>query len=297
MTIVRLLWQIPLAFTILLLIFFFTNEYAQAWPSHRTKDIAYKSATAPDFDPERHVLDVYAPRKKRQVPYPVVVFIHGGNWDSGSKNLYTFIGRRLARQGIVAVILNYRLSPSVLVPAMADDCTEAVRWVSQHIAEYGGNPDRIFLMGHSAGGGLAALLATDNRLFAKHGMNQNPVKGAILDDPAGLDMFDYLKKMAYPNDQQYLVAFGKNETVWRDMSAMYHLGAHTPPILIYVGERTYPSIASSSRRFREKLKALGLQHEFKVLPGKKHVGMVTQLYWKNNVIYRELLPFIGQKND
>ncbi|MGM9511185.1 alpha/beta hydrolase [Larkinella sp. GY13] len=295
MSFLRLLWQIPVAFFAVSLLSLFIHEYATARPSVRTKDIPYVKADAPDFDAERQVLDVYAPKQKAARPFPVVVFIHGGNWDSGSKNLYSFIGRRLAKQEMVAVIINYRLSPAVLVPGMADDCVRAVLWTSQHIAEFGGDPNRIFVMGHSAGGGLAALLTTDDRLFQKFGLAQNPIKGAILDDPAGLNMFDYLQKMEYPNDEQYLVPFGKDSTVWRAMSAHYQVTSASPPMLIYAGSRTYPSIASSTQKFHERLRELGVKHDYKVLPGKKHVGMVTQLYWQNNLIYRELRTFVGAK--
>ncbi len=293
MIFLRLLWQIPagliLTFTVVLVL----NECAVARPSRRIKDIPYVNRASPDFNPERHVLDVYSPRQKSSTPRPVVVFIHGGSWNSGSKNLYAFIGRRLAKQGVVAVVISYRLSPAVQVPAMAHDCARAVAWTSQHIAEYDGDPARIFVMGHSAGGGLAALLAVDNQLFTQAGMAQNPVKGAILDDPAGLDMLDYLTKLEYPNDAQYLIPYGKDPVVWRAMSPMYQVRAGSPPMLMYAGGRTYPSITNSSQRFDKRLQELGVRHEFKTLPGKKHIGMATQLFWQHNIIYRDLLNFVG----
>ncbi len=289
----RLLWQIPVALFIVFSFLLIGNECAVARPSRRTKDIPYVAANTPGFNPERHILDVYEPRQKVATKRPVVVFIHGGSWNSGSKNIYTFIGRRLAKQGVVAVIINYRLAPEVLVPAMADDCARAVLWVTQHISEYGGDPERVFVMGHSAGGGFAALLATDNQLFTKLGLAGNPVKGAILDDPAGLDMFDYLTKMEYPNDQQYLVPYGKDPAVWKAVSPMYYVGAGSPPMLIYTGGRTYPSITNSSQKFNQRLQELGVQHQYTVIPRKKHVGMVLQLYWQHNLIYRDLLKLVG----
>ncbi|MCC2548873.1 alpha/beta hydrolase [Hymenobacter sp. BT175] len=268
------------------------NEYAVGRGSHRTRDIAYQSASAPGFDAERHLLDVYAPRHKAG-PRPVVVFIHGGSWNSGNKNFYSFIGRRLARQGVVAVVVNYRLSPSVQVPAMAEDCARAVQWVSQNIGSYGGDPQRIFLLGHSAGGGLAALLATDSRQFARLGLSTNPVQGVILNDAAGLDMHAYLQKQEYPGDADYLIPYGKDPAVWKAMSPIYHVSAQAPPFLIFVGENTYPSITSSTARFRQKLIDTGFAPQFEVLPGKKHAAMVLQLFWSRNVIYQRLLPFVG----
>lgn len=296
MLFLRLLWQVPVGLFLLVAVLLFVNEYAAARPSRRTKDIAYVPADASGTDAERHLLDVYAPKKANSTKCPVVVFIHGGNWNSGNKNLYSFIGRRLAKQGVLAVIINYRLAPAVQVPAMVDDCAQAVSWVTKHIAGFGGDPNRIFVMGHSAGGGLAALLATDDRLFSRIGLAKNPVKGAILDDAAGLDMFDYLTKMEYPNDQQYLIPYGKDPAVWRAVSPMYYVDGHTPPMLMYSGERTYPSIASSSQRFHQRLLDNHVRHDYQVLPGKKHIAMVTQLFWQHNIIYRELLRFVGARN-
>jgi acetyl esterase/lipase len=285
-------WLLAPALLVLPLLLVVANEYATARPSRRTQDIAYVPATDPTFDAERHLLDVYAPRKKAATAYPVVVFIHGGSWNSGNKNFYSFVGRRLAKQGVVAVVVNYRLSPKVEVPAMADDCARAVVWTTEHIREYGGNPQQLFVMGHSAGGGLAALLAADNRLLARRGLTPNPIKGAILDDPAGLDMLDYLTKLEYPNDAQYLIPYGKQPEVWKEVSALYHVTAAAPPFLIFIGGETYPSIRNSSRKFEQKLTALGHPPKFTVLPGKKHAPMVLQLYWKDNVIYRELLKMV-----
>ena len=260
--------------------------------SKRVKDIPYKPATAADFNAEKHVLDVYRPTEKSASPAPVVVFIHGGNWTSGSKNIYWFIGRRLASQGVVAVIISYRLSPQVRVPAMTDDCAQAVVWTKNNIADYGGDPSRIYLMGHSAGGGLAALLATDNALFTRLGLAQNPVKGVILNDPAGINMYDYLKKMEYPGDQQYLTSFGPAPTGWRDASPFYQVRSGAPPMLLYTGEKTYPSIISGTSALHEKLQSLGVKSTYTVISGKGHIPMVKQLFWKRNRIYRDLLTFV-----
>ncbi|WP_128546847.1 alpha/beta hydrolase [Larkinella soli] len=288
----HLLWQVPAGVLVLMAVLTAANEWAVARSVHRTKDLAYVEAGSPGFPTERHRLDVFAPAGPTTAKRPVVVFIHGGSWNSGSKNLYGFIGRRLAHRGLVAVVINYRLSPSVQVPAMAEDCARAVVWTQKHIGRFGGDGERIFVMGHSAGGGLAALLAVDDSLFSRLGSSKNPVRGAVLDDPAGLDMLDYLRKMEYPGDEQYLVPFGRDPAVWRSMSALYRVRSGIPPLLVYVGEKTYPSIARSTRKFRDRLRETGAPFRFTVFPGKKHVGMVAQLFWKNNRIYKDLLHLV-----
>ena len=295
MTLFRPLLLTPLALLLTVAAVLLATELAVGYPSRRTADLPYVSASAPDFAGERHLLDVYQPKKAAPTPagYPVVMFIHGGSWNSGKKDIYSFIGRRLAKQGVVAVIINYRLAPRVQIGAIADDCARALAWTVQNIKSYGGDPARIFTMGHSAGGGLAALLATDNVLLARHGLPQNPVRGALLDDPAGLDMFTYLGKLEYDGDAQYLVPWGKDPAVWKEYSALYKLTPAAPPFLIFIGGDTYPSITNSSLKFQKQLLALGHPTAYTVLPGKKHVPMVLQLYWQNNVLYKELLRLVG----
>jgi acetyl esterase/lipase len=267
------------------------NEWAVARTSHRVADVPYVATSAPDFDTKRHRLDIYQPTEKAAAPRPVVLFIHGGNWNSGSKDdiLYKAIGRRLAKNGFVGVVMSYRLAPQALVPQQAADCARALAWTVAHIKEYGGDPAHLVLMGHSAGGGLAALLATgSDSLLANYGLPATAAHGVLLDDPAGLDMLDYLTKMEYPNDAQYLVPFSKDPAVWRQASALYHLRAGAPPMSIYIGGETYPSIMKSSEKFRQRLTQLGAAPKYTILPGKKHVGMVTQLFWADNELYAEL---------
>ena len=291
----RFFLLIPVVLLLAAMVTILATEYVVARPSRRTQDVAYVPATAPDFDKERHMLDVYAPKKAatNAAGYPVVLFIHGGSWTSGNKNIYTFIGRRLAKQGVVAVVINYRLAPAVHVPEQAADCARALAWTVQNIRQYGGDPARVFVMGHSAGGGLAALLATDDALLAAHGLPQNPVRGAIMDDPAGLDMYSYLKEMKYEGDQQYLVPFGNDPAVWKAQSAIYKIRPGIPPFLFYIGGETYPSISGSSGRFRDRLKAIGQPAPYTVIPGRHHIPMVLQLYWKDNIIYKGLLKMVG----
>lgn len=291
----RFLLLTPVAVLLAAVVVMLATEYVVARPSRRTKDVAYVTASAPDFDKERHVLDVYSPKKTAPngAGYPVVLFIHGGSWTSGNKNIYTFIGRRLAKQGVVAVVINYRLAPAVHVPEQAADCARALAWTVNNIKQYGGDPARVFVMGHSAGGGLAALLATDSELLAANGLSQNPVRGAIMDDPAGLDMYSYLKEMKYEGDAQYIVPFGKDPAVWKQQSAIYKIRPGIPPFIFYIGGETYPSISGSSGRFRDRLKAIGQPAPYTIIPGRHHIPMVLQLYWQHNIVYQGLLKFVG----
>jgi acetyl esterase/lipase len=138
-------------------------------------DIAYYDG--PDAHPIKHRLDLFVPEGLKDAP--VLIFVHGGGWTSGDKNLYSFIGRAFAEQGFVTAVINYRLSPQVQHPAHIEDVARAFAWVYRNIAQYGGNPEKIFVMGHSAGGHLVALLALDEKYLQAHGLTLAAIKGAI----------------------------------------------------------------------------------------------------------------------
>ena len=144
----------------------------------RIADLAYGE------DP-RQRLDVYLPPLPQAgaaatgSPRPLVVFWHGGRWSSGDKNDYRFVGAALAGIGCVAVLPDYRLYPQVKMPGFMDDAARAARWAFMHAADYRADPQRFFLMGHSAGAQMAALLALDRHYFADLGGPIPRVAGMI----------------------------------------------------------------------------------------------------------------------
>ncbi|WP_343611925.1 alpha/beta hydrolase [Novosphingobium sp.] len=125
---------------------------------------------------KRQKLDVYAPQGQRRLALPIIIFFYGGSWNSGTRNGYSFVGRALASCGFVVAIPDYRLVPAVRYPAFLQDNAAAVHWVRQHGAQWGGDPDRIVLAGHSAGAYNAAMLALDPRWL---GADRGAIKGLI----------------------------------------------------------------------------------------------------------------------
>lgn len=117
---------------------------------------------------ERGMLDVYRPRGAAGAP--VVVFFYGGSWQMGSRGLYEFIGKTLARRGIVTMVADYRLYPEIRFPAFLEDGAAATAWAKANAARYGGDPRRLFLMGHSAGAHIAAMLALDPQWLGALGL-------------------------------------------------------------------------------------------------------------------------------
>jgi len=148
------------------------NTVEPRWGVTTTRDLAY--APGP-----RHDVDVYAP-KTITAHTPVVVFIYGGGWDTGEKSQYGFVGSALASHGYLVFIPNYRIYPEAHYPDFLQDSARAVRWARDHAAQFGGDPGRLFLMGHSAGAYNAAMLALDPQWLGAVGMTPHTdIKGVV----------------------------------------------------------------------------------------------------------------------
>ena len=258
-------------------------------PIHRNKHIDYNSSNTARQAQE---LNVFAPAQKNK-SNPVLIFVHGGNWNSGNKCLYSYLGSRMARKGIVTVIPDYPKSPKAGYNEMAEDIAAAVKWTKQNIHTYGGDSNRIFISGHSAGGHLAALVSIKKDYFKNTGFT-NPIKGIILIDAAGLDMYGYLKEEKLAEGDTYLKTFSNNADIWKNASPIYFLHNGMPPMLIYRGGKTYPSINVSNEKFTDSLKHYDTKFTYHILPGKKHVPMITQFFNPYNNRYKEMLNFMQE---
>jgi acetyl esterase/lipase len=257
----------------------------------RYKDITYQQAD-PSKNIDEEQLNVFAPRKHK-VLRNVIVFIHGGSWSSGKKSLYSFFGSRMARKDVVMVIIDYPLTPKVRYNEMAKSSVLAIQWVKNNIHQYGGDPDRIFVAGHSAGGHLAALISVQDKYFDSL-QTVSPIKGTILIDAAGLDMCSFLTEVK-SEPENYIATFTSDSAYWKDASPLYILNERlypAPPMLIYAGERTYPTILRSNEKFVEALKTVAPKPTYSILKGKKHIPMITQFFQPWNPRYREIIGFM-----
>jgi len=241
----------------------------------------------------RNLLDVYYP-ENTEATKDVLVFIHGGSWNSGKKDIYWWLGKNMVRKNVVTVIINYSLSPESQYDRMALDCAMAIKWVRDSISRFGGRADRIFVMGHSAGGHLAALINNDPRFFASAGI-PNPIKGVILNDGFGLDMYEYLT-ISKPDNltEVFLNAFTRDQETWKIASPMYYLENIIKPFLIFVGDRTYPAIKLQSKRMYDELLKTNKSIEMKTIQGKKHKGMIIQMISGKNQMYDFILEFMAK---
>ena len=210
----------------------------------------------------RQTLDIYAPRQVVAGPKPVIVFFYGGSWNSGTRAGYAFVGRALAAQGFVTVIPDYRLVPGVRYPAFVEDGAAAVRWTKGHIGQFGGDPGRIVLIGHSAGAYIAAMLAVDDRWL---GADRSAVRGLVgLAGPYDFAPFDVDVSRA---------AFG----AWprpEETQPVHWAGTGDPPALLLVGGDDKTVLPRNSEALAAKLRAGGVPATLRSYPKLGHVGLI-----------------------
>jgi acetyl esterase/lipase len=266
------------------------SAFAKRYKVH--KNIDYVKPSARDYDAVRHKLDVYAPKSKHSSSR-VMVFIHGGSWNAGRKELYQLVGRAFAANDIVTVVINYRLSPAVKYDGMAFDCARALAWVKENIATYGGDPDKIFVSGHSAGGQLAALIVTDPTYFKKAGIN-NPVKGCILNDPFGLNIYKYLEH-GYSGDASFRLTFSNSPVIWKKGSPLFYIHRDTVRYYILHGGKTYPAVFGDSEDFHAKNKEVGNSSEIHTIGRKRHIPMVLLFFRKHNKELKKVVMFMKKE--
>ena len=218
----------------------------------------------------RQKLDVYAP-KHHQGLSPVVVFFYGGNWNSGERADYAFVGHALASRGYVAVIADYRLYPEVHYPEILQDTARAVAWTALEVRRYGGDPARLFVMGHSAGAYNAAMVALDTSLLARHGMRPQDLRGWIgLAGP-----YDFLP---IENPDAKPVFFFPDTPV--SSQPINHVTAAAPPALLIAPKPGHDKLVDPQRNtggLAAALRAQGRPVTEQYLDGVSHATLVASL--------------------
>ncbi len=208
-------------------------------------------------------LDVYAPKSHADA-LPVIVFIHGGRWQSGDKGDYAFAGAALARQGFVVVIPDYRKYPDVKFPAFVDDAARAVEWAHENIAPYGGDPARLFVAGHSSGAHVGALLAADER-YVPRGI----IKGfAGLAGPYAFT----------PDEPDLQDMFGPPQN-YPAMQVTRFIDGREPPMLLLYGTADKAVAPYNLERLVTAVHAKGGQVETILYPDVTHTGIIAGLSW------------------
>ena len=232
-------------------------------PAHtyrRTDGVVYGPGT-------RQLLDIYRPAISTRAA-PVIVFFYGGNWNSGNRADYLFVGEALAARGYVVVIPDYRLHPVVRFPDFLADCAAAAAWTSANIGAHGGNPQRVFLMGHSAGAYNAAMLAFDRSYLEAARMDRRALRGIIgLAGP-----YDFLPlKSPLTKD-----IFGFPDTPMTTQP-IHFVSADGPPALLVTGSADDTVDPGNSARLAARLRTVGVPVREVVYPGVGHMRLVGAL--------------------
>jgi acetyl esterase/lipase len=214
----------------------------------------------------RQGLDVYVPHGLT-APAPVLLFFYGGGWQGGDRTHYLAFGQAFAGAGIVAAVADYRLYPQVKYPGFVEDAAGALAWLHDHAKDYGGDPQRVFVSGHSAGAYNAVMLASEPKFIEARGGRLDWIRGVIgiagpynflpMSDPIYVDMFH-----------------GTNNT---DSMPVYHVDGRRPPMLLATGDTDSTVAPSNTKSMAAKLRSFGSEVREIQYRGVGHVGVILSL--------------------
>lgn len=244
----------------------------------------------------KHRLDLYLPARKTN--FPVILFVHGGYWNTGDKDyyprltgLYSSIGRCLAARGIGVTIQSYRLVPEVQIDGQVDDVRQAYGWLTKNIKARGGNPRHIFLMGHSAGALLTMLLAMDLSYLEKTKTGKILPKGYI-----SLSGIVDVEQLPQVNDKQLQKilkhAFGEGPDNLKRLNPLTYIRRHLPATLLLVGSRDEAFIIKNTEEGLEKLREHGNIPLYHLIEPNDHRDMVLRIGSKQDNVSDHIETFI-----
>jgi acetyl esterase/lipase len=212
-------------------------------------------------------LDIYEPTEKIG-PHPILIFVHGGSWQEGYQADYEFAGRAFAAKGYLTLVMSYRALPKHAYPDFITDVALATKWATVHGAEFGGAPDKIFLVGHSAGAYNIATAVLDETYLKAAGADQSQIKGVAtlagpfdflpLDSPITIATFGHLKELA----QTQPINFAR---------------ASAPPFLLLHGSADTTVYSKNSRSLLKHLQDQGARAKFIEYKDVSHVGILLAL--------------------
>jgi len=270
-------------------------EKAQLAESQVRRDIPYR-----DGNNSKQFLDLYIPDGKKH--WPVLVFVHGGGWDSGDRqyavagvDLYANIGRFFASRGVGTAVISYRLLPEVSWRQQIQDVAGAVAWVHHHVAQYGGDPKRLFLSGHSAGAQLSARVALDPEPLQKEDLSKDIVSGVIAVSGAGYEISDESASTRGGRRNYYERRFSEGDTTgsWaKEVSLLRFIGQKSPPFLIFYGSAEPKGFHEQSELLAEKLREAGAYVRLTAVAHRDHVQMVMTMSREDSVTAKNIIEFI-----
>lgn len=236
---------------------------------------------------ERQKLDIYQPlHSSNSKPRPVILFVHGGSWKDGSKDDYLFVGESFTRAGYVTVIMNYRLAPAHKYPDYVQDTAQAIQWINQNIARYGGNPQQMVIMGHSAGA-FNAVEAVDNaRWLNEVNVPVSHIKAVVgIAGPYSYDFRTDKTRQAFP-------ASALPDQVMPDR----HVRADAPPHLLLIGSDDQRVKPVNAQKMQAALQVRQVPVQLATVEGANHVTIMaviaTRLSWYKNT-RQQILDYLA----
>jgi len=230
-------------------------------------------------------LDLFVPADMQG--FPVILMLHGGALRAGDKTSLEAVGRRFASEGVGMAVTNYRLSPTVMHPGHIEDVAAAFAWLKANVAEHGGDPSQLFVMGHSAGAYMAALLVLDDRYLQGRGVSVSDVRGSI-----PLAGFFYVDRIAADRPKD---VWGTEESAWVAASPHTYLeGASVPMLLIYAdGDDEWRR--AQNDEFTDALRAAGLAHvRREEVADRTHGTLVSRLADEQDSARTLVIQFVKQ---
>ena len=241
--------------------------------------------TSVAFDPAHALsLDVHRPGNTH-AKVPVVVFFYGGSWRNSTRQDYRFVGQSLAKAGFLVIVPDYRKAPQVVFPAFIEDSARAVAWARRHAAEYGGDPSRIYLVGHSSGAHMAAMLGTDARFLRAVGMRPRDLAGIVgLAGP-----YDFLPL----TDPALMQVFGR-ESEWPKSQPVNFVDGDEPPFLLFQGTVDTLVNPANAERLAKRLRAINEPVEVHMLDGTSHAGLLVDLLRDASPVRQDVLRYLSE---
>lgn len=233
------------------------------------RDVPYVASEGEAVNP-RQTLDLYLPEDTEN--FPMLMYVHGGVWRLGSKDEYQNIGLVFAQAGIGVAVINYRLTPEVVHPAHTEDVAQAFSWLLDHSTDYGGDPERIVLSGHSAGGHIISLLALDSQYLDVVDRSAGDIMGIV--GYSGVYVID-----------DWIVQWGQGvfpvDDVSRADASPLRLipedGEGLPPFLLLVSENDYPELIVETEDMYNALHEIDVTAEWGIIDDRDHFGLVNRI--------------------
>jgi acetyl esterase/lipase len=244
-----------------------------------------RTTNIPYGDDPRQKLDVYVPNKLRPNA-KVVIFFYGGSWREGSKTDYRFVAQALTSRGFIVVLPDYRLYPVVTFPAFVEDGASAVRWVRDNIATYGGDTNHIYLMGHSAGSHIAALLTLDAHYLKAMGLDRSVIRAtATLSGP-----YDFIPN---PWDRPVFGMATNDPAIDPKIEPITFVDGKEPPMLLVQGLRDKIVSPSNAVNLTARIREAGGEVQYITYRQRGHASVVVALVWP----YQWLAPVLDDVTD